>query len=185
MDPVGWDYATHNPDEDPSVPWTADFTVSGITRGPACPGEEEFVEPPRFPGTLYPNESEAVNAVLTYSEPLRDRFHADTGTMSLTLTIHYAEEIDPKSFRVLPAKHNLQRFFNPEPGASETVVLPLEEGKNKIQLQAKAKSLPRTKRKEGGMYGGRGPDMDQDDFEVRVGTSGGGKSASNKAGGKK
>ena len=128
-----WDYGSVDA-EDLSVPWHHDFRVSGMIEGPDC---RLASEPPpddaRFPGTSQGFGTEQINELLTYSEPLRDRFHMPEGTEILTITIHYHEQIDPETFRVQPAW--ARRLFNAEPGTSETVELPLRHHRNRFQLE--------------------------------------------------
>ena len=133
MDTSGWDYGAFEED-DPEVPWIDDFTVRGMIEGPGCSADEPPPEEEsRFPGTSHGFGPERINQLLTYSEPLRDQFHVPEGTETLTMTIHYHEQIDPDTFRVQPAW--ARRLFNVEPGTSETVELPLRHHRNRFQLE--------------------------------------------------
>lgn len=160
-------------DHDDEVPWTEDFTVTGLTIGPACPGEEypEEGEPsPHFDGTLFPGQDKELNGLLSYSEPLRDQFHLEAGSRELVMTIHYREDIDPKTFRVTPNHLKQGKLFNPKPGSSETVRIPVGSGMNRIQLQAKSRFTAPDEGYVPGrvVLGPWGPDLDIDVFVVRV-----------------
>lgn len=157
VQPDGWDYGSYEED-DPTVPWIEDWTVTGVITGPACalaPPEE----PMRFSGTA--NGPSTDNELLTYSEPLRDRWHVGEEVTEVVLTIHYGERIDPKSFRVEPGWARGQ--FRPEPGGTETVTLPLKQAVNRFHLRATARSERGPKSKD--EYGQ--PLADHDVFEIR------------------
>jgi hypothetical protein len=167
------EYDYSDTDMDTGVPWEDDFTVTAITTGPACPGEEypdNGDDAPRFLGSPFPGQPELNNALLSYSAPLRDQFHVDAGVRELEMTIHYHEDIDPRTFVVTPEKNLLRRLFNPRPGGSETVRIPLEPGKNRIELQVQTaftppgqgETPPREARGRGGVA------MDRDVFVIRV-----------------
>lgn len=157
VDIEGWDYASYGED-DPTVPWIEDWTVTGTITGPACalaPPDE----PVRFPGTA--NGPSTDNELLTYSEPLRDRWHAGPEAKEVTFTIHYSALIDPKTFHVEPGWARGQ--FHPQPGGTETVTLPLKQAVNKFQLQVQAQTErgPKAKDEHGA------PLADHDVFEIR------------------
>lgn len=149
-----WDYSGVMED-DPDLPWLDDWIVAGVTTGPACPGEEypgggggggDDGGDKRFPGTGFRGESVEANELLTYSTPLRDHLHVPAGTKELEMTIHYHEAIDSRTFQVTPNKHHLRKLFNPKPGTSETVRIPLEKGKNRIQLQVQGTFEPQRRK---------------------------------------
>lgn len=138
-----YDYEGLDP-EDPTVPWIDDWTVRGVTTGPACPGEEY---PPGgdggiFKGSFESSESAETNALLTYSAPLIDQIALEAGTGSIEIIIHYGSDIDAKTFRVTPERNKLKSLFTPRAGSSEAVVIPLNEGKNRIEFKVHAKSMP-------------------------------------------
>ena len=167
-----WDYSGYMED-DPELPWIPDWTVTGMTTAPACPGEEypEEGEPsPHFDGTLFPGQDKELNGLLSYSEPLRDQFHLEAGSRELVMTIHYREDIDPKTFRVTPNHLKQGKLFNPKPGSSETVRIPVGSGMNRIQLQAKSRFTAPDEGYVPGrvVLGPWGPDLDIDVFVVRV-----------------
>ena len=167
-----WDYSEVEED-DPEVPWMPDWTVTGMTTGPACPGEEDpdDGEPDaRFDGSLFAGQSEELNKLLTYSQPLRDQFHVEEGTREIEMTIHYSEDIDRRTFRVTPERNKLRRLFNPRPGTSETVRIPLDPGKNRIELQVQTGFVPpgQGERPPREVQGRGGVSMDRDVFVIRV-----------------
>lgn len=128
-------------EDDPTVPWLDDWRVTGSIKAPACPGEEPPPEEtPRFDGTAMPEESAAINRLLSYEAPLRDRFQLPADAAGYTLTLRYGEVIDPASFSVEPNNEKLRRLFHPAPGTQETVQIPVSEGKNKLKLEIRAKN---------------------------------------------
>lgn len=163
-DGSGWDY--RNTENDPTVPWIDDFTVRGMLTAPACalppPPDDPPPPPPptRFAGTAL-NESAAVNGLLTYSAPLRDRFHVALGVSTVEVKIHYAAEIDPKTFKVEPAW--ARNLFNPAAGTSQTVLLPLKDQRNKFQLEVRS-TKGKEPRKEDALDQSY---KDRDVFEIR------------------
>lgn len=172
MDTAGWNYAAFDED-DPTVPWIGDFTVVGVIEGPGCSHEEL---PPddglRFAGSLARDQDAEANQLLTYSQPLKDKLHLAPGERSLTFTIHYSDDINPKSFRVQPAASGWQRLFNPQPGTQETVTLNLDDGRNRIEFFVQARFDPpgRTKdpKEQAAAPPHTGPHHDRDVFKVRV-----------------
>lgn len=146
-----------------------------MTTGPACPGEEYpddggGDDGTRFPGALFAGETDELNQLLTYSKPLQDQFHQADGARELEMVIHYHADIDPKTFVVTPQRHGIGKLFHPAPGTNETVRLPLDAGKNRIELQVKRNST------SPGKSGQRPTDpaargtvnLDKDVFVVRV-----------------
>jgi hypothetical protein len=175
----GWDeydYETALKSENrDSIPWINDWTVSGIVAGPACPGDEypddgDGNEDSIFFGTLFEGEVEAQNQLLTYSAPLQDQFHQADGPRELEMIIHCHADIDPKSFVVTPQRHGIRALFHPVPGTSETIRLPLDVGKNRIELQVRRRFAPPVKPGQSGAVfaGGGGSSLDKDVFVVRV-----------------
>lgn len=173
-----YDYSGVAEDDD-TVPWTNDFTVTGITTGPACPGEEypaggDDDGDKLFSGTRFPGESAESNELLTYSAPLQDQFHQPEGTREVQMTVHYHATIEPRTFRVTPEKHQLRRLFNPRPGTSETVRIPLDPGKNRIELQIQSRAVPpgQADKPAQEVRGRDSVSMDRDVFVIRVPASG-------------
>ena len=147
LDSDGWDYGLYAED-DPTVPRAEDFTVTGMITGPACPSKMET-----FPGTnKHEKESEEVNNLLSYSAPLKDRFHVEKGTKEVEFTIHYADNIDPKTFKVKPGR--FKSMFDPKPGTRQTVVLPLDKRHWRTRVKFEARAKIYTKDKKGPSFGG-------------------------------
>jgi hypothetical protein len=166
-----WNYEGIEEDT-PDIPWIPDFTVYGTTQGPSCPGDPPPPPTSSFPGTAKPGETEAVNALLTYSAPLTDRFHLPAGTQSVAVTIHYGKDIDPKSFKVEPQSNKVRKLFTPKPDSSETVFLPVQSGKNKYTLSVQEQFTPPGSVEDAIRgRGRRGPAKDIDVFEIRVDAS--------------
>jgi len=140
MDTDGWAYSEEM-GQDPNVPWVLDFMVTGSIQGPAC-GHPQAL----FLGTHRVSETEKINSLLTYSVPLRDRFH--TTANEVTMTIHYSPDIDPKHFHVEPA--NYRQYFHVVAGTVETMTLLLPKARNKIKLQAQALNEPGSARQTRG-----------------------------------
>lgn len=122
---------------DPTIPWIPHFTVTGSIAGPGCPGVTPLPDSGRFAGTVR-NETDDVNALLTYSGVDKDRWHVSADSNDFTFTIHYSDFIDAKTFKVEPGW--ARRFFKPEAGASETVHLPLKNAMNMFHVEASNES---------------------------------------------
>ena len=169
MDAQGWDYETYRDES----PWIGDFMAYGMVTGPAC-ALEPPEEPARFPGTSSARTSDELNGLLSYSEPLQDRFHLPAGTQEQAITIHYRNDLDPATFRVEPSQ--LRGKFHPQPGTSETVILPLGKPRNIIALEARPQRMPPGKGSEQAPpglnkeppQGNEGWRKDRDVFEIRV-----------------
>lgn len=169
-DSVAW-----GTDATDTLPWGDDWTVTGMTTGPACPGEEYpdnggGDDGTRFPGALFAGETDELNQLLTYSRPLQDQLHQADGARELEMVIHYHADIDPKTFVVTPQRHGISKLFHPAPGTSETVRLPLDAGKNRIELQVKRNSTPPGKsgQRPTDPAARGGVNLDKDVFVVRV-----------------
>lgn len=160
-----WDYSSVNT-EDPDLPWTDDFTVYGTTIGPACSSEPQPNEP-RFAGTVMDGESDGANNLLTYSNPLKDRFHVPAGTGQIAISIHYEKYIDPDTFHVTPQRPEYRNLFHPEPGTSETVYVPLSHKKTKLMLRVQPQRIVGQKsvKNKNNQYAGP---QDRDVFEIRL-----------------
>ncbi len=154
----GWAY-TDPPA--PGTPWIETFMVFGIIAGPGCPGVTPPVELPSFDGSAWPNEADDTNKLLTYRAPLVSSWHADAAAQSFEMEVVYADDIDPKTFRVTPGW--LRAYFDPQPGTSQKVSIPLKQAKNIIGLRVgSAKATPKHR-------GYRVTDTyeDHDVFEIR------------------
>lgn len=138
-----------------SWPWVDDFIVTGLINGPSCPSEQ----PTLYPGSG--DEVEAISNLLSYSEPERDRWHVGADTDSLTLTIHYDQNIDPKTFKTEPGW--TRSFFNPVPGGSDTAILNLKKGKNIFRFSVSPKNETVSNNKNKHYHS----NVDIDVFEIR------------------
>ena len=136
-----------------------DYNLYGLVMGPSCHESTDIPDDdhpdPIFAGT--PPREVGVNHLLTYSEPLQSRFTVAASENRIAMTVHYADEMDPDTFRVEPGW--ARELFSPKPGRSETVILPLNMGLNRFSLL---------------VYGmGSTPNdwtyRDQDIFEIRRG----------------
>jgi hypothetical protein len=76
----------------------------------------------------------AVDALLTYSAPLSRSTSVPAGTVSYAVTINYAPNIDPSSFDAVLNGSSIRGWFNPVPGSSETVAIPLGGGRNSLKF---------------------------------------------------
>lgn len=131
MDVDGWDYSRY---EEGEAPWLDDFTVTGMIAAPNCPGVTPPVDGRYYPGSKGQFEPKGINEILTYSEPLIDRWHTDESTNKVTIKINYSEFLEPNSFKVEPVWAS--SLFNPVPGTSQTIILPLGDTVNKFRLTA-------------------------------------------------
>ncbi|MDH5219049.1 MAG: hypothetical protein OEX19_15205 [Gammaproteobacteria bacterium] len=165
MDPDGWDYNSYD-ENDPTVPWIDDFTVTGMITGPACPGDIGS-----FPGTNKHNkESEEINNLLTYSAPLTDRFHVDKDKKEVEFSIHYADNIDPETFKVEPRR--FESLFTPVPGATQTVKLLLDKRHWRTRVKFEVREINKDKNKRGPSFGGQGFDEGRSKNKHSSGTLG-------------
>jgi hypothetical protein len=155
-----WDYASYDED-DPTVPWIEDFTVTGKVTGPACNLEDPTAN--LFQGARFHYEPDNINELLQYKTPQTDRFHVDAGTKDIELHIFYGKDIDEKTFKVEPAY--LKHYFSPVAGTDETVMLPLKKEKTKIKLSVHTNKITGTTRKRNSEHHSY---KDTDVFEVRV-----------------
>jgi len=155
-----WDYASYAED-DPTVPWIEDFTVTGKVTGPTCSLEEPIAN--LFQGASFHYEPENINELLQYKTPQKDRFHVDAGIEETEIHIFYGANIDAKTFKVEPAW--MKRFFNPVAGTDEKVIIPLKKARNKIKLSVHTVKVKGTTRKNDP---GHHSFKDTDVFEVRV-----------------
>jgi hypothetical protein len=123
----------------PEVEDENSYALYGLIIGPSC--EESTDVPPEepndpiFEGTppgafgLY-----GVNHVLTYATPTQSQLSVPANQTDIALTVHYAGDMDPASFKVEPGW--TRELFHPTPGSSETVTLPLKPGLNRFRLEA-------------------------------------------------
>lgn len=157
MSTTGWDYPEL--EDHPEIPWVDDFKITGYITGPAC---DTSAPTPVFPGNRQGFETEEANQLLTYREPMRDRWHADEGQESVTFTIVYADTIDPDTFNASPGW--ARSYFTPRPGTEETVELPLRPGVNKFIFEASVANTAGPRRGEALHHS----EKDRDEFEIRV-----------------
>ncbi|MCG8432665.1 MAG: hypothetical protein MJA83_01375 [Gammaproteobacteria bacterium] len=133
-----WDYSDIDDSDD--VPWIEDFAITGLTYGPACPGEElDNTKPPFFPGSFLWGETREQNQLLGYEVLNRDRIHlpAAMPALSVRVAVVYGETIDPESFEVITDNPAIPPLFNPQPGTRQFVTIPLTDKYTKIELRVK------------------------------------------------
>jgi hypothetical protein len=119
MESDGWDYGSYNED-DPTVPWIDDFTVTGSITAPACsldtPSEDE-----RFEGTG--REPFGINKLLTYAIPDKDPITVSSDNDTIQVNIFYSEKINKARFKAKLNGKDITRLFNPKPATNETVTI--------------------------------------------------------------
>ena len=119
-----YSYENLTNEEMSALPIRDEFYVYGMTQGPGC-------SPDALPGQLFPGTGEEPDDdLMMFEAPLRSAFH--TVEETVRFRIHYANDIDPKSFTVFP--ESARGLFNPAPGKSEEVFFKLEPGINKLTL---------------------------------------------------
>lgn len=122
---------------DPSIPWIDDFTVTGITTGPACPNSNGRDDAKPFLGSAEaPRQNDATNSLLSYTGIERNRLH--TTEDSIDIEVHYSPNIDPETFQVEPA--SMRYLFRPVPGSSNKVRIPLQQARTALRLKVLARS---------------------------------------------
>lgn len=158
----GYDYSEPVISDAPS---DDDFRVTGVIAGPGCPGEVPPVEEPTFPGNEPANETEEMNQLLIYKEPLQNRLHLEEGERHARLTILYGDDLDPETFHVQPGW--AKRFFLPRPGTEQTVDIPMRRDRLRLVLEGhrkKSEEAPEGK-KDAPPEPAR---KDRDEFEFRL-----------------
>ena len=117
--PAVWDYDSY-PEDDPSVPWIEDFTITGTITGPACafdtPNNDDL-----FEGSG--REPFKVNTLLRYTSPVSDPIPLDNVNSSVDMTVYYADGIQNNSFSARLNGKDISSLFNPIAGTKETVTL--------------------------------------------------------------
>lgn len=126
---IGWrtgeyDYENLSKEELSALPIRDDFYVYGVIEGPGC--SSDATPSQLFPGT----GEEPDDDLMAFEAPLRSAFHTTEDVVRFR--IHYAKDIDPASFRVIP--ESAKGLFNPVPGESEEVFFKLEDGINELTL---------------------------------------------------
>lgn len=136
-----WDYSTVSED-DPTIPWIDDFTVSGNVIGPACSLDKPGYE--RYQGTG--EEPFNINGLLSYVTPEHDPVNITSEHETVKFHIYYSESIQKKSFSAKLNGIDIRNRFNPVPGTNEIVELsgPWKE-MNRIILSVKGLTDGRVK----------------------------------------
>ncbi|MDX1444238.1 MAG: hypothetical protein R3270_10790 [Gammaproteobacteria bacterium] len=125
----------------PGLPSEFDFEIKGVIAGPGCEiNPPAQAAEPRFRGANLRTEFASAQDVLTYSQPLRNRLHVKEGQEYVAFRVNYAATLDPATFETCPAE--AARYFNPVPGGSETVRIPLSQARNFLTLAARAAGEP-------------------------------------------
>lgn len=117
MDVAGYDYNLYD-ENDPTVPWIGDFTVTAKVTGPSCSNE------PPPPDELFLGSGKEpfnINGLLSYSTPDHDPIQLESINDRIQVGIYYSESIDKKSFSARLNGVDISDKFNPAPGADEMV----------------------------------------------------------------
>ena len=138
IDSEGWDYETYSPDSDDDVLWIPDFVVTGQVTGPSCGQIEKYAG-----SNSWGQEPREINQLLSYKKPTKNQFGFSRAETGFGMVIHYAYNIDPKTFKVEPTY--LRKYFHPSPSTSEDIYLNINSdfsknkaGKGKIKLSIRA-----------------------------------------------
>lgn len=75
-----------------------------------------------------------VNAFLGYHQPQDATTTMEKGITSFDLQIYYGGTIDPATFTATLNKKDIRPLFEPSPGSRQFVTLPLESGRNVLEL---------------------------------------------------
>ena len=75
-----------------------------------------------------------VNKFLTYAQPAATSTALPAGTTSYPLVIFFSRTIIPSTFRAQLDGADITSLFNPSPGGGQAVMLPLQRGRNVLQL---------------------------------------------------
>lgn len=100
--------------------------------------DAEALEPySRFIPKLYFGHGQRpadVNAFLGYHQPQEATTTLVNGITSFDLQIYYGGTIDPATFTATLNKKDIRPLFEPSPGSRQFVTLPLESGRNVLEL---------------------------------------------------
>ena len=75
-----------------------------------------------------------VNKFLSYAQPAATSTSLPAGTDSYTLLVFYGQSVIPSTFRAQLNGVDITSLFNPSAGSGQTVTLPLQAGRNVLQL---------------------------------------------------
>lgn len=120
MQPDGWDYGSYE-EEDPTVPWIADFTVTGSIKAPACSLDTAILENDRFEGTG--GEKFGINKLLTYATPDKDPIILSSDNETIKFNIFYSKFIKKTDFKANLNGKDISYLFNPAPATNEIVTI--------------------------------------------------------------
>lgn len=145
------------------LPWYPDWNVSGVTKGPACPGQAATpTTRPIFEGELREGEGPKANSLLRYEvKAQRNRFHVPAATTHLELTVYYSPNLDSTSLQVTRNGQDIRSLFHPENGSPEKVLIPLDGNRTLIRF----KGLPELHAVPKGLTVEQARDIDT--FEIR------------------
>ncbi|MFN4292228.1 MAG: hypothetical protein ACK4E7_15340 [Permianibacter sp.] len=145
------------------LPWYPDWNVSGVTKGPACPGQAATpTTRPIFEGEFREGEGPKANSLLRYEvKAQRNRFHVPAATTHLELTVYYSPNLDSTSLQVTSNGQDIRSLFHPENGSPEKVQIPLEGNRTLIRF----KGLPELHAVPKGLTVEQASDIDT--FEIR------------------
>ncbi len=77
----------------------------------------------------------SVNLFLSYAKPGDSHVTLATGTTSYTVVIFYATDVIASTFSATIGGIDITSLFHPQPGTSEAVSIPLQAGRNLLNLQ--------------------------------------------------
>ena len=83
------------------------------------------------------SQSQEVNGFIRYSSPTQARTQLPAGSTEYRLNLEYSERIDPATFSAEWNGADISNQFIPAAGTSEVVVLPLNQGTNKLIIKAR------------------------------------------------
>jgi hypothetical protein len=113
-------------------------------------------------GSDYYTETVEINHLLSYTGIATDTLHLPLGTTSLPLAVRYSPFLQPGSFEAqINSNASFGQTFNPSPGSSQVVNIPLNPGLNVLSLRAVAGA--------GGNEDAARMTKDIDKFTIRVG----------------
>ncbi len=85
-----------------------------------------------------------VNKFLSYGNPSESQTQLPAGTQTFPLLIFYASATDPSTFSAVLDGNDITALFNPQPGTSEIVELPLGSGRNVLKVSIDGQLPKRT-----------------------------------------
>lgn len=97
-----------------------------------------YYAPPLFDGK---GQSADANSFLGYEQPTQVQTDLPSGSTTYAVHVYYGKTVNPATFRAVLNKQDISVKFTPKPLTDEEVVIPLQQGRNVLQLSVDGKKL--------------------------------------------